>query len=132
MSFPGVFTSAVILTMPVFCQSSDPLRGQWNCSVRQTMKIQTGRIVGSSVVDRVIEFKGDNTATISPRDETGNKQHDVSARWSGESKKLTIQPDGEARLTGAVKGDYLTLQSDQLSADRDLLTRSDWTCRKRR
>jgi hypothetical protein len=118
----------------MFSQSNDSLLGPWKCSIRQTMKVQTGRIVGSSVTETTIEFKDDHTATVSRRGEPDNTQYRLlSARWSGGPDKMTFQPDWEpGRLTGAVKRDTLKMQGDQLNLDRDILIHTEWTCTKRR
>jgi len=102
-------------------QEKDVLVGQWNCSVREIVKLQTGRIAGNSVSQVVIEFRNDRAFLI---------PGGPNATWSGTPEKIVVQLDKEARLTGKMSSDFLTMQGDRLSKERDKLTHAEWTCRK--
>ena len=122
-----LLTGAILLATAAGAQENDaligPLIGQWNCSVLQTVKLQTGRIADKSVSPSVVEFRSDHTARIA-----GAGQN---ATWSGTSDKLVVQLDKQARLMGKLAGDFLTMLGDRFSNDRSTLTHSEWTCRKR-
>lgn len=128
-----VLILSLCITTGSSAQSDNPLLGPWHCATRETVKDITGRVLSSgSAGDRTLDFRDDQTASVSDLAESGKTILRLNGRWSGKANKLTLQVEGEPSFTGSInKAGSLVLRGEILNRDPDILRLVEWTCAKR-
>lgn len=116
----------LLLGMSLLGQNNDTILGQWNCTFVERTLVQTGASIRTLQHKNIIlEIRSDKTASYKTTIDGV-----IEGQWSGDAKKLTIQTDTSAVITGKLDKQTLKMKGSEPGPQRETIIATEWTCKR--
>ena len=121
MSIARMTLSSLLFGMTALAQSTDAILGKWNCTFVERTLVPTGAAIRTLQHKNIIlELKPDKTANYL----------EAIGHWSGDAKKLTIETDTLARISGKLDKQTLKMKGSEPGPQRETIIATEWTCKR--